>query len=1508
MASSQPGPEPELPNILSLDKSTDSLTSQINEACNILGLSPHFTGRSAQICQPARGSYGPREEWTMRWLLKKLEGPGSDSQSACLAPRVWQLIRELLPRLPVANLARLLRNHGFVDIFLKTFKALRDTLPTSINSTQHQSQTSVSGTSRESSAAADSSPVTIDGSVDLPKTGKKRKRDGSPIENYHKITTSELDIESLYESICDVITHIHALSTDDSYGYSVEYLKKSLQAPTEKAAELLGTSLTLTRYVLGKATAIGSLGQEDLFRRYVDPWVKIWTSRSSRATNSSQELAFSTTSFLPTLELLSVLHDLTSPIIIRSGVSVLENLLLQHIIFPSRESFHSSTTPRAAQLEEGPSDSINQLLAPLQESVFRSEDHTHSEKKRIHPAARFYDIVLKHTSLTTSTQRISESAWLELLFDRIAFQEESTATPDTTKIVKDMLGMLAERDVKLQIAILEKVLSQCSRILEGGHARVDWAVVGLCLHTSPDVFVIPTISKDMSGQRDKKPNQYLSALFASIEETSRSSDTTSAASRKDILETVLVPLVRGFAQARDLSSFIEYWRSNLILTLRMRNDIAKPSSSRHDYHESLLASPGGQTIWEDEYLLQEVATQVEQRLIVRQIEAILKNLSAAFSPTSGTEKIELSQSAAADLTILDCILSGCRTEKTIQQLTGLIKDFYKNLQALCEVDTLPQGFSWRAWRCISTIKGKWRTELHPSLDVQEMEARLAGRALESLAHMDLSCSTEDLMQCLNFVLTMVEASVDTAQRRKLARATMQAVLNGLGQSYESFKHQESKSEESNSPLIEGATSELQRSFFEHLFQYSQMDLAAGGLTTSRSISNSAAWQNFLRSKILENNHDLAKNFRAFQVESLLRIKSDEPYKIPDSDRSAYALAFDSIHQALPRAFNRKQRCKIFNRVSESLLPENLLSPQLLRDHLKLLINYLSYPNRSMNIIRDTFGLTKDSQETGIQETGLVQIVNSLSSRVTSPQVNTEAVDLIKRLAWKVLGSQLSNGMDESTVFCLRIYFENLNLTKYVAVDVDIDILNLILIGVSLDFYRARYNEFPEELQRSLKTLPRLFMDFSKVVCRFIDDSCTSTTTTLAGICQAGVAAGSLAPFADILLASSEDASVNASLQLLVTRALGYKYQEHSSADEPAVEKALATVRRTQRLLAPPDVSDLLEICSKDVDVTSFHEQRSSVSQILGSTTNLDFEKRASIITRVLSEAADIALNRNTLLLLQRLIVFPAGTGSYISEDLLTALAGVVNKLCDALLHPQPFQVLILSLQNINIILQKHPRVTTQWHIDQIMAALTTCASRLLSSTSCTPKQNGLLYLALCRLFSTILAFHRKRLGGRYHLILPALQSLLRPLFIPFVPTTVDISNSPHANRSSPYTATHASVYSRLLLQTADPSLSSLTNHHRSSKESLNLTDATKTAKSIAGQYLHYLVMTYCECQLKGRLEKEVREQMKPGLWAALDAIPQEVMRVMNSALGKEGRGVWKAVYSEWRRDRGGKKR
>lgn len=108
-------------------------------------------------------------------------------------------------------------------------------------------------------------------------------------------------------------------------------------------------------------------------------------------------------------------------------------------------------------------------------------------------------------------------------------------------------------------------------------------------------------------------------------------------------------------------------------------------------------------------------------------------------------------------------------------------------------------------------------------------------------------------------------------------------------------------------------------------------------------------------------------------------------------------------------------------------------------------------------------------------------------------------------------------MDESALIGLRSYLEDLEPAKRLAGD--IEILDLVLMGVSLDFYRTHLGDFPEALQRHLENLPALCMDFSKIVIKYIYNSCT--TATRSDFQQAAIAAGSLVRFTDILYNSPE---------------------------------------------------------------------------------------------------------------------------------------------------------------------------------------------------------------------------------------------------------------------------------------------------------------------------------------------------------------------------------------------------
>ena len=180
---------------------------------------------------------------------------------------------------------------------------------------------------------------------------------------------------------------------------------------------------------------------------------------------------------------------------------------------------------------------------------------------------------------------------------------------------------------------------------------------------------------------------------------------------------------------------------------------------------------------------------------------------------------------------------------------------------------------------------------------------------------------------------------------------------------------------------------------------------------------------------------------------------------------------------------------------------------------------------------------------------------------------------------------------------------------------------------------------------------------------------------------------------------------------------------------------------------------------------------------------------------------------------------------------------------------------------------------------------------------------GNIFLGLCRLFASLLAVHRTKLGGRFHLVVMALQGLLQCLFEPYVKNVG--SGAPLAlppwleSPSHPLNEIHAAAYSRLLTAICDPTVSAVTRTKNRSRHELN--DETKKARSIAGQHLQYLVMEVCQCQLRGRLPPEVRAALNPGLYAIFDAMSQETMRTINAALDSSGRSIFKVLYDDYRR-------
>lgn len=499
------------------------------------------------------------------------------------------------------------------------------------------------------------------------------------------------------------------------------------------------------------------------------------------------QLAFASACFIPTLELLESLdHKPGSVKDAGETIATLQRQITEHIVLPARQSFENSKS-RTAKGDGGREISIDQLLSPLR-GIMSQREHQHQfHIEKFHPIARFYRIIVENTPLETSKQRISQRAWLQFMFDHIATQasifvsnsSDFTSNPDSTKALKDILGIVSDQNIKFETASLEKILTQCSLLLNEESSQVDWDIITLCMEIDPDVFVIPAVSADSPA---RKPNAYLVALFRKINALSQSAQAKSKQSgTMRQAELVTVSLVKGFAHARDLLGFVDHWTSNLVHAHSLREDAEEQtanSDERADDPDDRIGDSDEQTdkapsVWEGDLLSQAVATEVERRLTSGQIQNLLQKLKVGLS-TMDTDSDREQGRYIADLVILDCILSGCHDEDNIEQLTEIVQDLYTIILVLCEAEVPPKSHTWRLWRCLATIKSRWAIQLSRSINFKESEENIVKKALEQPSSANERHSMEELLQSLNYVLSVIE-SPGLPLRNRFACSTIKAI-------------------------------------------------------------------------------------------------------------------------------------------------------------------------------------------------------------------------------------------------------------------------------------------------------------------------------------------------------------------------------------------------------------------------------------------------------------------------------------------------------------------------------------------------------------------------------------------------------------------------------------------------------------------------------------------------------------------------------------------------------------
>jgi nucleolar pre-ribosomal-associated protein 2 len=251
-----------------------------------------------------------------------------------------------------------------------------------------------------------------------------------------------------------------------------------------------------------------------------------------------------------------------------------------------------------------------------------------------------------------------------------------------------------------------------------------------------------------------------------------------------------------------------------------------------------------------------------------------------------------------------------------------------------------------------------------------------------------------------------------------------------------------------------------------------------------------------------------------------------------------------------------------------------------------------------------------------------------------------------------------------------------------------------------------------------------------------------------------------------------------------------------------------------------------------------------------------------------------------------------------SVELSSLFTAISESLPDSL----SMESFCIEAKCLEALLRTQTRSISQWNIDNIMGSISVTLSR--SGPQIAPECGGAIYTSLCRLLGMLFGQYRQKLSGRFHLILPVMQRLLRCLFTPDTRPSKfarNVSVRPEwvqDGRKCVLQVEHASQYTRLLTSLCDPTVSTV-QQQRGTHKQLGLNDNTKKVKRLAGQYLQYLVVEYAGCQLGGAIVPEMKAALMPGMYAILDVMSRDTVRAMNAAMDSPSRAVFKGLYADY---------
>ncbi|KAL1605014.1 hypothetical protein SLS60_004557 [Paraconiothyrium brasiliense] len=1458
-------PAPTRPRLQAINQDYTDLNEQIHQATHIIGLPDDWdtlTGHARS--NTAKRVVGARADWVLRWILEKLKDTADGGAQARASAKAWKLVDWMIEILPVSRCAPLLRDAGFLTILEKVLEE------------RYSADATIQLPVQQGSHPRDDSSETVQ--EDLQPSRKRKRGSGASTPSKRTAIESAGSL-ALFHAVTTTVRSIR--DKGDGQGKSEgtiqsEHMKMVLRTESAQAARILKHWLSAVERIHSSRQGASRLGD------YLDLSlvVEIWELRAIDGKDKSGASVeqFSTECLIPSLLLSQALHqpitDGSKQSDYSATLSILDRMIAKHILMPSRTAFFNASTDKGTKQHERSAELLSSSLEPLSAKLLQAAQIQDSGVELpayfaplFAAAPHLLHLIIRSSPARSPKARTIEKPWIQASLVTIAqcvgcslAPPEFAAPRASIAAIKECITILASHNVNIDTQVLRDLFWFHSGLKYPLNQKkcVNWPLIAALVRTDASIFLVDP--KAAPSSPDGRPTDLAAFLFEHVSAANVESHNLNDDDRMDVDDGDHTAVARAFLGPDEVFSKNDLIQNVVVPIIhafsRNRQLLKFIELWDDELRRTVPASRDALTemqtrIWEDRHLILALAEVFEQSLTLTQVTTLFQKHAERLKQFTKKHP----KKALSSAVIIQAMLRSITSDEIIEALRPAMLTVWKVYEEWVQLDGPSQSPALEmAWVSLCfLLRHLWPIYFHESAVLQEeliqplldRASKDANSARKEEPNRRLPSSCRTA--AVIFVFVACDHLHTVPDTAEIVHKRLQKTLKAIGPSQ-------------IEPQELFTTLELFCTEYAQLL--AAFDVDATQKVLSRLLETISKFDVQLGGPLIETlSASVFKQGNAIVEASFVSVLLNV---LDQTDENLHTSSIDALLHISPSSLSREQR----EAVLDKLLGLLKTAPTAAAPILNIMVNLMQLPNATAKISADgnaLFNIANALHEAKMEFLPVTQLLQDLV-QMTLGHLTPNRDQAQNKVFFTQFGDQVASALKESktcspaklavlggTLLATQEWGSLLPPKRY-----------LEFLGNAINKWSASqktvlgaYNQIPLSV---LRKDDDLFDSARKQLQQWIDVQCPTNP-----------------------LMSTEMLPIDL---------------------WPTVFAAIAKYQLYQGL---GGTIWLLELASKLLGNSSIQQNDSQLLQNIRETfAPLKASEKLSGAYYCISIPKD-GLPPQVAHQLLHSVVASMDDSEEVEADLKEKKMALLPQICSLLSEARGDAAFNALLDNLNTILLHKPNMSAQHNIECVLTTLLKLATR--SSPRLSPAHAPAIYGRLCETARLILLLHRGRIGGRFHLLLPVLQSLLLCLFIPnpnrgaALPPWLD---SPSPANPTRLTATNAAQYTHLLSTLCSPTQSSV----QRTRSATTLNDPIKAAREYASQYVYPLLSSFCRFQLYGRLDAEVREKLMPGIWEILSIgqLNKEAIEAMFAGLGKSERDVWRGVWGEWVRVHGRKER